>query len=153
MKEYLVTAFVLTLIAGVCTALSHDGYKKASATAVGVIVISTLIVPLTSLGEGVKDFIQGTDNIPEGSVGNGYFEVAEEAFCQGIAEAVSKKFGVKSEHISVRSEGFLAEEMRAERITVLLTGSAVISDITSIRKFIEESFVSDGGVCRVEIEV
>jgi hypothetical protein len=65
-----------------------------------------------------------------------------------VASAVSSEFSLKKADISVRLFGFDSENMRAEKIEIILSGSALTADYRSIESFVNKMEI---GECRVEI--
>ena len=88
--------------------------------------------------------------LPEQELEGGYSEVAEEAFSEGIARAVAEEFSLNKENIRVKIRGFDFENMRADSITVILSGRSVTADYRAIEKYFNGL---DVGVCKVEIEI
>ena len=121
--------------------------------AMSIIVLYTVAAPIVStVGElsGISsDLTLDTEDI--GSIGNTeYAKTAEEAFCDGICAAIAERYDLAREEIRARARGFNFEKMRAERITVILSGGAALSDYRSIAEYITGSGL---GECEVKLEI
>ena len=121
---------------------------KTVSAALGVILLIFSVRPLAELPEKMRAF---SAQIPETSLqqqdAEGLSGVMEAAFCEGILRAVSERFSISAEEISVSTEGFSYSEMKAEKIRILLTGKARRADLRGIRQYVEENY----GKCEVEI--
>ena len=83
-------------------------------------------------------------------IGEGYEAVAEEAFSRGVASAVADEFSLDEKNLRVELYGFDFENMKAERIRVILSGRAALADYKGIEKYVNGL---DIGVCECEIEI
>lgn len=145
MKEY----GILLLSVCAVTALGSffiKGLKneKIGRCAMGVVALCALVLPTVAL---VRDFSEfefddgGALDAPAGC------EVsAERAFAIGIRKAVSVEFSVSEEKISVLTEGFEFEQMRAEKIKVNITGANV--DYRGVRQYVNGLGI---GECEVNL--
>ena len=150
MNEYALTVFSVCVITGVLGLVSY-GSGRAEKLALGVITLYIIIAPLVSeLGNIDIDSLFDKTTMPEYELEGGFSQVAEDAFAEGIAKAVAEEFSVDLENIRVKIRGFDFENMRAEQITVILSGRSVAADYRSIEKYLNDL---DVGVCRVEIEI
>ena len=152
MKAYLIS---VVLICALVSLASHflGGTEGARYGRLGlsVVLLWAVVSPLSGLLRALPqlpDF--ALPPITEGEDPPLYAARAEEAFCEGIRAAVSEKFSLSEEKISVRTEGFDVEKMRAERVCILLKGSAVLADSFAIAAFVEGEGL---GKCEVEIEI
>ena len=144
MKEYAASIFVMAALLSV---LRIVGYKSGNMErlALGIICVYVLISPLATLrSEGIS----GVLDTPNIEVENGASSVIENALCEGIEQAVAEEFSLNESYISVRLFGFDAETMRAEKIEIILSGSAVTRDYRAIESYVNKMEI---GECRVEI--
>ena len=145
MSAHLVTIFCASCaVAFAGFVLSSGKAERAARAALGIILVSAILSPLISLGQG---FAQ----LPEysGAEEESVFEkTAEEAFCDGVRLAIAERFSLDAEHISVRAKGFQTEKMTAEVLTVTLSERAKLADYRAIREFVVEN---NFGKCEVEL--
>lgn len=149
MKEYLISAVTLGLIAGIALHLAHRELLPAVRTAAGVVLLSFVVLPIGSMLRALPELeipdFDGSVLAPGGIEAEG-----EDAFCLGIERAVASRFSVKSQDVSVSCDGFKLEGLSAERVTVVLSGSAARLDYRAVRDYIEESL--EVLSCEVRIE-
>lgn len=124
---------------------SADGAAKA---ALAVIMLFSLVMPLSSVEFDFSFDISGGELLPEG--GGEYERVGREAFEEGICRLIAERYSLSEENISVRADGYDFSTMRAERIFVLLSGRAATADARAIRNYITEQGL---GECEVDIEI
>lgn len=119
---------------------------KASRFALGIILLAAVISPLGAAIKGFAnmDFVYTGEDYSSSAVE----KTLEEAFCDGISRAVCEKFSINTENVSVISEGFDDETMKAELIFLYLSGSAVTADYGSI-----EDYVNSLGLGKCILEV
>lgn len=144
MTKYLLSIFVIAVLLSVLRLL---GYRSGAMErlALGIICIYVIASPLGNISDmSFDDFF----SIPEIEMENGADEVLEDALCEGIARAVSEEFSLKRADIAVRLFGFNREEMRAEKIEIILSNSAAVADYRAIESFINKMEI---GECTVEI--
>lgn len=151
MNGYTLTVFVICIFTGALGLVSHGALRDAERMALGIITLYVIIAPVA---DGVKDFDAEAffDSLSGGSanIESGYAETAEEAFAEGIALAVADEFSLSRDNIRVRLRGFDFETMTCEKIGVILSGSAAVSDYKAIERYINKMEI---GVCEVEIEI
>ncbi len=149
MSEYALAVFGICLVVGICLTVSH-GSSKAQSLALGII---TLWVILSPLGDIIEHFDPNSwmDSIDIPDYDSGEIDIViEDAFADGICSAVADKFSLNRDDIRVRLYGFDKEEMRAEKIMIILSGRATLSDYKAVEKYINSMEV---GECNVEIEI
>lgn len=152
MGDYILMSLMLSGALGIIGAISHPVLFDESRSAIGVLCLFALAAPLASLAPAIGDLsalLPDTDGHIS-SVG-GYSEVSAEAFSEGIAEYISEEFSIDPDLILVDVSGFDFGEMRAERVTVALSGAATLADARGIRLSTEELFIKDNGECEVVI--
>ena len=149
LSDYAVSIVVIVGTMALATFLSYKGeLAPTERCAAAIIVAATAILPIGELISSitvtpptVEDFIGGELE---------YEAVGEGAFCDGVTLLIAEKYGLKQEEVRVAVEGFSFEAMRAERITVILSGGAVIADAPAIESYISSLEI---GECTVEIEI
>lgn len=147
MSEYALAVFGICLVVGICLALSN-GSGKAQSLALGII---TLWVILSPLGDMIEHFDPNSLDVDIPEYGSGEIDmIIEDAFADGICTAVADKFSLDTDDIRVRLYGFDKEEMRAEKIMIILSGRAALSDYKAVEKYINSLEVGEGNV---EIEI
>ena len=150
MSGYVSGVFVICLIFGALRLLSY-GNSSVEMFAIGVITLSVILSPLSG---AISDF--DAEGWLESLGGEGtevdaeYTAAIEEAFAEGIRSAVAEEFSLDRENIRVKLFGFNAAEMRAEKITVNLSGAAVIAEYRAMEKYLNRL---DIGECNVSIEI
>lgn len=151
MKEYMISLFVVSAVLSLLSLLSYksrlDGVRRF---AFGVLLFSVAASPfigaLTKLvSDGIEDILPPAD-ITEGDAE----EIFEESFCLGIKTAICEKFGLKAGDVRVLAEGFSKDEWHAERIRIILSGIAALSDYHEIERYINNMEI---GECVAEIEI
>ncbi len=152
-KEYIILAVCLCTLIGIISLILHSGLTKESNMALGAICLFALLSPAVGLIGAVPEMPDIDDiYIPVGLPG-GYVEVSEMAFCEGICIAVADRLGCEPADAFVRTEGFSFENMRAECITVTLSGEAALADTRSLKPWLTDEFLTDGGICKVVIKL
>ena len=152
MKAYLISVVLICALVSLASHFlgSTEGARYGR-LGLSVVLLWAMVSPLSGLLRAlpqIPDF--ALPPMEEGEEPPLYAARAEEAFCEGIRAAVSEKFSLPEEKISVRTEGFDVKKMRAERICILLKGSAVLADGYAIAAFVEAEGLGD---CEVEIEI
>ena len=94
----------------------------------------------------IKPYLSFTDSHPDAK--NGFAEVTETAFSEGVRRAVSEKYGLDRESVGVVIRGFSPEDMRSSSITVVLGEGSELIDYRAVRDFVAENFTR-GGDCEV----
>ncbi len=140
--------FVVTMCALV-SLLSFIAYQKTDGRSVklalGVILISSLISPV---GEVISMISEINPEYEYGASDGGEMreKAIEDAFCEGVAEAVADKFSLDAKLISVSAVGFDADKMRCEVLRVRLYGVAALADGAGIERFLAECGADRGEV-------
>lgn len=144
MNNYALCVFVTTAILSVARIV---GYKSGNMErlALGIICAYVILSPLRGFS---ADRLDSLLTPPDISIENGAEAVLEDAVAEGVASAVSAEFSLKKADISVRLFGFDSENMKAEKIEIILSGSALTADYRSIESFVNKMEI---GECRVEI--
>ena len=144
--ELVLTLLYLSLAVGLALALSHEALRSSVRGALSVLLVLALVGPLVSAvgelsesGIGLPDFSTDTD---------GFAEVTETAFSEGVRRAVSEKYGLDRESVGIVIRGFSPEDMLSSSITVVLGEGSELIDYRAVRDFVAENFTR-GGDCEV----
>ena len=150
MKGYLVSVLLISAAASLSSHFFGDaGGSRLGKTALATVLLWAVLSPLSSLLSALPS-LPSLELPPISEEEKPLYEArAEAAFCEGIAAAVSEKFSIKKEQITVRTEGFSVEKMHAERIRILLHGKSVMADSYAIADYVTGVGL---GECEVEIE-
>lgn len=150
MTGFAFSVFAICLVGGIALLLCY-GSDRGESLAVGIITLSVILTPLVREAaeldpEDWLDSVRGevSEVSPE------YIPVLEQAFSDGIKRAVAEKFSINEDNVRISLVGFDAEKMRAERIRIVLRGSAALSDYRAVEKYINGL---DLGECNVQIEI
>ena len=152
--EYLLSVLAICSAVGILWYISYQGASSSAVKyAFSILVLYTVSLPVLGLCSVISDFDgEITEILPSIEYeGEGEYErVAEEAFRVGISEYVSEKFDLRAECVEVSVSGFDFSSMSAEKITVILKGSALSADWRSI----EEDLSGSGlGKCEVRLVI
>ena len=152
--QYLVSVIIVSSLVAISTYFSYGSSEgRTVKTAMSIIVLYTVAAPIVSVIGEISDISLdlSVDTEDFGSVGDTeYAETAEAAFCEGVRAAIAERYNLNSNDVRVRVSGFDFEKMRAERITVIISGGAATSDHRAIAQYIAESGL---GECEVELSV
>ena len=143
MEKYLLSITVLAVALDLIEFIAADRYKTLTRACVGIILVMAIITPLPALIEkmqGDLDFSGVQHTQAE--------DIRLSAFEEGVAQYISGEFNLARENVSVETEGFNSSDMRAEKILITLTGSAIIANYKKI-----ESAVNSLGVGRAEVKI
>ena len=143
MGKYLLSITVLAVALDLIEFVSADRYKALTKACVGIILVMAMITPLPALIEKMQedlDFSEIGDMQAE--------DIRISAFEDGIAQYISESFGLSRECVSVEAEGFNSDDMKAEKILITLTGSAVAANYKKI-----ESVVNGLGLGKAEVKI
>ena len=148
---FLITASAVVALGGLT---SHGGRSQGIVKlALGVMLLSVSVVPLISaVTDAVDDAnLIFSESAPSGEIsGSIYEKTAEDAFCEGVKKLAVSEFSIANSDVEVRAFGFKVGEMRADRVKIILSGSAVHADYRSLCSRIEELGL---GECEVELEI
>lgn len=149
LSEYAAGILAIVAAAALATFVSYKSELASSERcAAAIIIAATAIIPIGKLISSISVAPPRVEDF----IGDGleYEKVGEEAFSDGLSLLIAEKYGLDREGVRVAVVDFSFEQMRAKRITVILSGKAVIADAPSI-----ESYISSLGIgeCIVEIEI
>lgn len=149
MREYFVSVTVMISLCVAFFALSFRGRRDISLKmAFGILITYAVLTPLSNflIFDGELPKIEQ----PSYDFSEDYVDVCEKAFTEGVRRLISERYGLAYEDVSVAVFGFSFESMRADRISVVLSGRASLAD----RHAIEEYITGEGlGRCEVEIRI
>lgn len=150
MTEYTLAVFAVLVLCGLLSLLCY-GSGTAEKTAVGIIAAFVIISPLVTSFKNI-DIDKALDSLTGGSyeADADCSQVAEEAFAEGIAQAVADKFYLNKENIRVKIIDFDMKKMSAEQIKIALRGGAAFADYRGIEAYVNSL---EMGECTVEIEI
>lgn len=150
MSAYFGLLLSVGVAAAVGGAILYDGERTSSSrAAISLILLFAAIAPAVDLISDISLSPPRLPEIPEVGCGE-YAEVAEEAFCRGIASLLADKYSLPDGDFGVKCRGFDFYSMRAESLTVTLRGAAVFCDPRAVEKFINSYEI---GECYAEIGV
>ena len=101
-NPYIYVVVALGAVALASFAIYDSERLRESRTALGIILLASLILPISSVVSGISELDFGYkleydgEKIVEGRL--------EEAFCLGIAEAVREEFSIKKDNISCTAD-------------------------------------------------
>ena len=151
MREYFTSVFIVSLLIGF---LEKFLYKEKGVfgekAALAVILMFAVASPLPTLlsQDGV---LPRFPDFSTGDVGEGeYEEVTKEAFEEGLRKQIADEFSISEEKITVRCINFSFKDMRAEKISVLLSLSAAGVDPQRVEKYVNGLGL---GECEVQFEI
>ena len=144
-----VVSSVLGLFSFLSYSAANDRLVKAAAS---LLLLYTVLLPTLDLVEKLYSAIDSSDfDFSFEGVENGeYEEVAKEAFVEGIRKLLFTKYDIKEGDIGVTVHDFDFQSMRAGRIKILLSGSAIYSDVRGMREYLNGLGL---GECEVEIRI
>ncbi len=146
MSEIFNILLSLSLILGILLFISEDmRYGRIIEWGAGLIFASVVISPLVSLIYNF-DFTPPAAFEPDGW---GYIEYTEDAFCDGVLNALCDKYGIETHQAKIKTEGFDFNTMSCKKITVTLSGGAVIKDSGAIKRYLEQNLCIE---CEVRLE-
>lgn len=144
MKEYILSLLCVGIICSVSVAVAHEGTKSSVRMATGLILLLTMITPVLGIADFFSEGALRLPDIEQSQHTGGYAEVAEQAFEEGICEAVCESFAVERGDVSADCRGFDFESMRAAEIYIELRGGAVLADYRAIADYAARNFTEDG---------
>ncbi len=150
MSEYAIGVFVISAIVGLLSHLSYKGKGDPSRIALAIVLLYVVLSPIADMAENFDTGSLFEVEYDPSIIGEGYEAVAEEAFRRGIAEAVADEFSIDEENLRVELGGFDFENMRADKIRLILSGRAALADYKGIEKYVNGLGI---GVCECEIEI
>ncbi len=152
LSTYIASVIKLAVLASVLVTISHKRTRNTARFAVGIILISAIMLPFVDIMQGLNADLQSEFDfsyIDEPGIGD---EIIESKFEKGIAEYIAQRYGIDAEEITVGADGFDMSVMRAERIYISIGKNGIFIDYRQLEDIIEEEF-TNGGRCEVELNV
>lgn len=154
MGEYIAGVVAVSVMLGAVGSLSYPGASdKIVKSAVAVLLLYCVAVPGVKLVEGLSEVGFSGIDTPSFDVelsGGAYENVGKEAFLLGTKKLIMEKYNISAEEISVSAEGFDFQNMRADKIKILLSGGAVAKDYFAIEQYVRDIGL---GECEVNIRI
>ena len=151
MNEYFFAVFAATAVLGALGMISYKENSSLEKAAIAIILLYTVAAPIAHAAQNGGNSLFSDIHIDNIDVSeDGYVGVAQDAFEEGIRRAVSDKYSIREEDVSVRAVDFDFVKMRAGKIKILLTGLGVICDTRGIEKYVDGFGL---GECEVNIEI
>lgn len=152
MREYVVSVVAVSTLAALAVFISYGGAsERAVKGAVSVILIYTLCMPIVDMvGDFSVENLNFELQLEDVESSSEYFETVEQAFVRGVKSYVCEEFGLDVDEVFVKIQGFAIESMRAERISIVLSGRAALSDVTRIAEAVKNAGL---GECEVNIKI
>ena len=133
MKEYLFLIVALCGALDLLLLVGNDKYKKITDSALGVLMILVIALPLPKVFDELKnDFeLENFDSAGDAD------EFGKSSFEMGIKEYIAGEFSLSRDDVSVEAIGFSSSEMKAEKIIITLTGGGILSDNKKIERAVK----------------
>ena len=151
MREYAVSIFVFSAILGILSLLVYRaGEDRVSRFAFAVLLLYTVATPLGAVIEEIGGLRFDMEDFSPEELGDDYKKVAEDAFAEGIRRLICEELSLSEKHVDVHISGFDFENMRAEKIKVILSAACAFADPGRIQEVVEREGL---GKCEVSFEV
>ena len=152
MSEYLSGLIVISALVGISSYVSYsDDKDKILRTATSLLVVGVIITPIITVvreaekiemeGASLEEYLTDIDD-------SEYGKSVKQAFEEGVKKFVCQTFSLNASDVRVVALNFDALTMKAEKIKVILYGSAAYADARSIAYEISSAEL---GKCEVEI--
>ena len=132
--------------------LAHPKFKNATSFCAGVLIICAVMLPLVDIFKEFDGENYINELIEDVQYGDYTDDMIESAFECGVAEYLADTYRIDVACIQVMADGFDMETMRAQRIYVTLSGTAVFVDYKKIEEEIRREF-TNGGECEVAVKI
>ena len=132
--------------------LAHPRLKSASVFGAGILLVCVIMLPLVDIIEdfSIEEYLEEIcDGVKYDDVSDSDIELA---FEEGIALYVAEEYGVGREYVTVGVDGFDIESLRADRIYVTFSGTAIGVDYKKVEADLIKKF-TDGGECEVSLRL
>ena len=149
LENYFAEIFAAAAVVTVCSMLAYKG-GRATKFALSVLLVYTVLTPLSAIIPSFGGLLSDGGLSDIGGFSKDYEEVAESAFCEGADKLICSELGLDSEGVRVVCRGFDYKNMRAERVSVILSGRCITADSLKIKRLVEEGGL---GECEVQIEI
>lgn len=155
MSEYIISVMAASAVVALGSLASYGGnIARISRAAMAVVLLYTVTLPIFSVTGDISDLIS-TDffeglRVEYDQSDTLFYENTASAFCDGVARFVCEECDLDRGEVCVRVTGLDLESMRAEKITVTLSGRAVSADARLIAEAVESANL---GECEVMIDL
>ena len=154
MNEYIITLLAISALVAIASYISYgESQDRTLKCALAIILLYVIASPTVTLVRGFldSDFYKNSFDSPEISFSDTDFATdAERAFCEGVGRFVAREFNFSEDEVSVAVFGFDAKAMKAQKIKIILRGSAVLGD----NRMISQRISAEGlGECEVELDI
>ena len=153
MTGYLAGLIAVSSLVGICSYLSFgegDGFMRTATSLILVYVVISPFLTLVNESEELRPYDFKIEDFESTLDDTQFGKNAEEAFADGVRRAVSEHFMLSENNVRVVLIEFDSNNMRAEKIKILLSGKAVLADSRAIASYVYESGL---GECEVELSV
>lgn len=155
MSGYIVSVMAATAVVALGGLISYGGgTARISRAAMAMVLLYTVTLPIISVTGDVSELISKDffDDIkveydPEDTT---FYERTVSAFSEGVQKFVCEEYRLATDDVDVIVRGLDVKTMRAEKITVILCGRAMIADARLIVETVEDAGL---GKCEVKIDV
>ncbi len=144
----------MAIVFSICAVLSllalvraPSDVERTERLAFGILLAATLLSPTLACIDELRTLTLPTVSVsPSDPL---YEQVMEQAFVDGVAEAICREFSVSAACVQVRVRDFDASAMRGH-MTILLRAEAARLDHKAVERYIEEGGL---GTCDVTREL
>ncbi len=149
MKEYAITVICTVALIVIGSVISYKEGGEITKLAFSLILTSSVLLPIIPIIEELASTeLEDLDFSFEDHSGE-YKETAEQAFEEGLADALCARFDIDPGDVRADINGFDFDSMSCRGIRVLLSGGAVFKNLTQIKAYLEMNFEG----CDIRVEV
>ena len=154
MSEYIISVMAASAAVALGGLISYGGKtERISRAAMAMVLLYTVTYPIISVTGGIADIISSdfleSIRVEYDQGDTLFYENTAAAFCEGVERLVCEECDLDGDDVSVTVLSLDVEGMRAEKITVVLSGRAVSADARLISGLVEDAGL---GVCEVVID-
>ena len=142
------TLYVILMLISVAFAsyASYDSERERNARgALGIILLASLVVPITNFAQSFSSELVYSD---EYGYEDAVSPVLQQSVEDGIRRAVASNFLLSESNVSVECIGFSKDNLKSEKIKIILSGRALFADATAIENYVTDM---DLGCCETEV--
>jgi hypothetical protein len=152
MKEYLITLIVVSLICSLGTGLIRGALSRSVRMgAVSILMLLTLS-PLVGAVRDIADGSAALPELPEAEVGGDFLASLEAAYLAGGERALVDGLSIGEGDVELSCRGFSYPELRAQTLTVTLSGAGLRADPQRVKDIAAE-LLKEGGLVEIEYEI
>ena len=140
LRDYFLTVVLASSVIGILEFLCYPSKAKDAARIfASVVLIHALLSPILAFAGEIKDGMPSfdIDPSPDTEFGETYEKVAKEAFEEGICKLLYTEYSLDGQNVEVHAEGFKLTEIRADRITVILSGKGALADHRGMEEYLD----------------